>query len=89
MAKDYELLFCRFHVKETDNPQEVDFLLVKNGMVLPIEVKSGADSTSHISLDRFLIKFKDVADRAYVVHAKDLRIDGNITYLPVYMTMLL
>ena len=58
-------------------------------MVLPIEVKSGADSTSHISLDRFLIKFKDVADRAYVVHAKDLRSDGNITYLPVYMTMLL
>ena len=89
VAKDYELLFCRFHVKETDNPQEVDFLLVKNGMVLPIEVKSGADSTSHISLDRFLIKFKDVADRAYVVHTKDLRIDGNITYLPVYMTMLL
>lgn len=88
MAKDYELLFCRFHVKETDNPGS-DFLLVKNGMVLPIEVKSGADSTSHISLDRFLIKFKDVADRAYVVHAKDLRIDGNITYLPVYMTMLL
>ena len=58
-------------------------------MVLPIEVKSGTDSTSHISLDRSLIKFKDVADRAYVVHAKDLRIDENITYLPVYMTMLL
>ena len=45
VAKNYELLFCRFQVKETNNPQEVDFLLVKNGRVLPIEVKSGADST--------------------------------------------
>ena len=74
-------------MKETNNPQEVDFLLVKNGKVLPIEVKSGTDSTSHISLDRFLIKFKDVTDRAYVIHTKDLRVDGNITYLPAYMTM--
>ena len=87
VAKNYELLFCRFQVKETNNPQEVDFLLVKNGRVLPIEVKSGADSTSHISLDRFLIKFKGVTDRAYVIHTKDLRVDGNITYLPAYMTM--
>ena len=87
VAKNYELLFCRFLVEETNNPQEVDFLLVKDGKVLPIEVKSGASSTSHISLDRFLTKYKAVADHAYVIHTKDLRVDGNITYLPAYMTM--
>lgn len=86
-AKNYELLFCRFLVEETNNPQEVDFLLVKDGKVLPVEVKSGASSTSHISLDRFLTKYKAVADHAYVIHTKDLRVDGNITYLPAYMTM--
>lgn len=87
VAKNYELLFCRFLVEETNNPQEVDFLLVKDGKVLPVEVKSGASSTSHISLDRFLTKFKSVADHTYVIHTKDLRVDGNITYLPAYMTM--
>lgn len=65
VAKNYELLFCRFLVEETNNPQEVDFLLVKDGKVLPVEVKSGASSTSHISLDRFLTKYKSVADHAY------------------------
>ena len=88
-VRNHELLFCRFWVKETKNPQEIDFMLVKDGKVIPLEVKSGADSTRHVSLDRFMDKFRTVTGGAYVIHTKDLRVDGDIVYLPVYMTMFL
>ena len=88
-ARDHELLFCRFWVKDTKNPQEIDFMLIKDGKVIPLEVKSGADSTRHVSLDRFMDKFWTVTGGAYVIYTKDLRVDGDIVYLPVYMTMFL
>ena len=34
-------------------------------------------------------KYSDWVDRAFVVHSKDLRVDGNITYIPIYMAMFL
>ena len=30
-VRNHELLFCRFWVKETKNPQEIDFMLVMDG----------------------------------------------------------
>ena len=69
---------------------EVDFLV--NNMaemtVLPIEVKSGKDYTSHKALDNFL-KNKEynipsgiVLDNEREVYTKD-----NVTYMPIYYVM--
>ena len=56
--------------------------------VLPIEVKSGKDFTSHKSLDRFIanedynIPYGIVLDNAREVYTKN-----NVTYMPIYYIM--
>lgn len=69
---------------------EVDYLVnnVSGMTVLPIEVKSGKDFTSHKALDRFLadeeynIPSGIVLDNERVVYTKN-----KITYMPVYFVM--
>ena len=69
---------------------EVDFLVnnVAGMTVLPIEVKSGKDFTSHKALDRFLsdkeynIPSGIVLDNERKVYTKD-----NVTYMPIYFIM--
>ena len=51
-------------------------------------MKSGR-SAVHRSLDRYMRKYPDRSDRAFVVHTKDLRTDGDVTYIPAYMAMFL
>lgn len=34
-------------------------------------------------------KYRSRIEQAYIIHTKDLREDGDITYIPVYMTCLL
>ena len=71
----HELEFAKFKVKD-------------GGETVPVECKS-ATSSKHTSLDLFMETHKDSVKRAYVIHGKDLRVDGNVTYIPVYMTMFL
>jgi hypothetical protein len=69
---------------------EVDYLVndVASMAVLPIEVKSGKDFTSHKSLDKFLankeyhIPSGIVLDNAREVYTKD-----HVTYMPIYYIM--
>lgn len=69
---------------------EIDYLVnnVAGMTVLPIEVKSGKDFTSHKALDRFLadkeynIPLGIVLDNEREVYTKD-----NITYMPIYYIM--
>ena len=82
----HNLVFAKFDHKDSDNLQEVDFLIPEGRGMIPVECKSG-DSSRHISLDRFLDKYGRSVKHAYVVHGKDLRVDGDITYIPIYMTM--
>ncbi len=82
----HELIFSKFKTNESERYQEVDFLISDGSKVTPVEVKSSI-STRHVSLDRFMAKYSDHTDRAYVIHGKDLRKDDNIVYLPIYMTM--
>lgn len=71
---------------------EVDFLIdnQQSLSVLPIEVKSGKDYTVHSALKR-LMEIKDYGINKGVVlsNNEDIREEGNITYLPVYMAMFL
>ena len=86
VAKGIRPVFFEFSTDESTRIQEIDFLISDGKKVLPVEVKSGR-SASHKSLDRYLRIYSDRSDGAFVIHTKDLRTDGPITYIPVYMTM--
>ena len=69
---------------------EVDFLVNNTAdmTVLPIEVKSGKDYTTHKALDHFL------EDKEYNIHSgivlsneREIHTKGGITYMPVYFVM--
>ena len=82
VCSGYELFFHRF------DRYEVDFLLTTGKKLLPIEVKSSSYS-AHKSLDHFQDKYPDRIKTSYVIYSKDLKREGNITYIPFYMTMFL
>ena len=66
---------------------ELDFLVEQAGQVLPIEVKSGKDYTSHRALSRILeIEDYDI-NEALVLSGGNLSQEGKILYAPVYMIM--
>lgn len=54
----------------------------------PIEVKTG-NYKKHTSIDRFKKKYKRNVGTRYVLHTKDLEVNGDIVYLPLYMAMFL
>lgn len=89
VASGHPLYFCRFRTKGSDKSHEVDFLMSSARSVVPIECKSGQNSTQHASLDRFMEKYSEWVGPAYVVHMKDLRTEGGVTYVPIYMSMFL
>ncbi|MCQ2071164.1 MAG: hypothetical protein MJZ68_08535 [archaeon] len=63
---------------------ELDFLISKGLKTIPKGVKSSTER-SHISLDKFIEKHNNGISDAYVVCTKNLRVEGKITYLPIYM----
>ncbi len=67
---------------------EVDFLLSRKDKVCPIEVKSSGYN-SHKSLDKFKEKYQSRILQNYLLYTKDLRREGDLLYLPVYMAGLL
>ncbi len=72
---------------------EIDFLISKSNIsnrhnISPIEVKSGKNYTVK-SLNKFKDKFTEQTHISYVLHASDFKDKNGITYLPLYMTMLL
>lgn len=67
---------------------ETDFLLSRKDKICPIEVKSSGYK-SHKSLDRFQEKFSSRIMQRYLLYTKDLRKEGDILCLPVYMAGLL
>jgi uncharacterized protein len=72
---------------------EIDFLIAKNKVtsrhnISPIEVKSGKNYTLN-SLQKFRAKYAEQISTPYVIHTDDFKEEEGITYLPIYMTMLL
>lgn len=82
-----------FFYREVDDAtrrttMEVDFLLRRGGKVCPVEVKSSS-SKSIKSLLRFSEKFGKRVGTAYVLHAGEVKREGEVVYLPYYMGPLL
>jgi predicted AAA+ superfamily ATPase len=73
---------------ETEKKYEIDFLIVKNKKICPIEVKSSG-YTSHKSFDYFIDKYPIKVQERYIIYIKDLKFTDGITYIPAYMTGLL
>lgn len=69
---------------------EVDFVLEKgNGTILPVEVKSGKDYAFHLALNNILSNTEYNIPEAIVLCNDNVRVDGKVVYLPVYMAMFL
>lgn len=67
---------------------EIDFVIPDKHKVSPIEVKSSGYK-SHKSLDEFCTKFSDRIMNKYLIYTKDFKREGDVNYIPVYMTMFL
>jgi predicted AAA+ superfamily ATPase len=84
----HELYYYTFPTDSGKHNYEVDFLIADGDKVSPIEVKSSGYK-AHTSLDAFCRKFSSRIRNKYLVYTKDMRKDGDVLYLPVYMTMFL
>lgn len=88
-----DLFFYTSYNKETKhNDIEIDFI-ISNGSktklkIYPIEVKSTTVFKT-TSLMRFKEKFKERIGKSYIISPKPFKIEGDITYLPCYMTICL
>lgn len=88
-AAGNELYYYTFKEAEADKKNyEIDFLISRSGKICPIEVKS-SNYNRHVSIDLFRKKFSSRILHSYILNTKDLRIEGDLIYLPVYMTLLL
>ncbi len=85
--------FSKASRDKAEDRMEIDFLISKSKItnkhnISPIEVKSG-DRYTLSSIKKFINKYKEQTNTPYVLHTKDLKVEDGITYLPLYMTMLL
>ena len=67
---------------------EVDFLVRMDRKVVPIEAKSGKEYTVK-SLLKFKEKFSDKVGKQIVLHDGDLKREGDLIFLPYYMSFVI
>lgn len=88
-ANGHSLYYYTFKADpEGKNNYEIDFLITDETKLQPIEVKSSGYLT-HKSLDKFIETYHSRIGRSIVLYPKDLKVEGNMQYLPVYMAALL
>ncbi len=68
---------------------ELDFLIERNGEILPIEIKSGKNYTRHAALTSVMENPDYAIPEAYVFQNDNVKTFGKITYYPIYMLMFL
>lgn len=88
-SKGYDLYFySKKDNEKAQNTMEVDFIIIQDKKLNPIEVKSGKYN-KHTSIDRFKKKYKKNVGTRYVLHPQDLKVEDDIIYLPLYMAIFL
>ncbi len=85
--------YTRYNEEKHRNDIEIDFLLTTGNKVsqklIPLEVKS-SKSYKVESMKKFIEKFEDRIDKAYIIHPKNLSIrEDGIICIPAYMTFCL
>lgn len=81
-------LFYHIFPKDDKHNYEIDFLLSRGTKICPVEVKS-SNYKVHASMDEFCKKYPSRIGNRYLIYTKDLRKDGELLLVPVYMTGLL
>lgn len=75
----------KLYYYKPDDDHELEFLIEKNGEVVPIEVKAG--NTSTVTLNAFIAKYN--SSLAYKFISRNVGTDGTKITLPHYMIMFL
>lgn len=83
----HDLFYYTFPAEHNHN-YELDFLLEKNGKMVPIEVKSSGYK-SHKSLDAFCEKFSQRIGNRILLYTKDYHKDQQTECLPIYFAGML
>lgn len=68
---------------------EIDLVIERNGVVCPIEVKSGKDYKRHSALENILSEKNYEINEAFIFSNANVEIVGKRVYMPVYMCMFL
>lgn len=68
---------------------ELDFVILYNSNVLPIEIKSGKDYKRHSALSNVLSNSNTSISEAYVFCNSNIEKIGKITYFPIYLVAFL
>lgn len=84
-AKGDKLYYHMWPTPSGKHNYEIDFLLSRGFKLCPIEVKSSGYK-AHVSMDEFCKKFSQHIGLKYLLYTKDLRKDGDLWFLPVYLT---
>lgn len=91
-ARGYHLYFHEFLYSENDSAKdkkyEIDFMIVKNKKICPIEVKS-SNYRTHKSFDNLKKKYQLKMEDSYIVYSRDYKYEDGIHYIPFYMVMCL
>lgn len=92
-AAGHKLYFFSKYDEDAENRMEIDFLIAKSKLtnrhnISPIEVKSG-EKYSFTSLRKCKTKYGQYLSTSYLIHDKDLKIEDDILFIPIYMTSLL
>ncbi len=91
-AKGHRLFFfSRYEKGNARANMEIDFLIVREydnaamkARISPVEVKSGRGYGTS-SLDKFRERYGKRLGVEYVLHPKQMKVDGDRVYLPLYM----
>lgn len=82
-----ELVAHGFEPRYYNSPKygEIDFVIERNGHVVPLEVKSGKHYARHSALSHLLSDSEYDLPQAFVFNDKTWKSEDRILYLPAYM----
>ena len=83
-----ELKYSSFYKEGSSKKYSIDFLFGNGKKISPVEVKSSGYQ-QHSSIDEFVRKYHSIIDKSYIIYGKNLKVDGDYIYLPVYMAFCL
>ena len=66
---------------------EVDFLLNNNGKLLAIEIKSGKNINNFRAIPKLVKEPYNIENGYIFSNKKEIKVEGNLTYFPIYMIM--
>lgn len=87
-ASGHSLKYNSFYKKDSNTKYSIDFFIDDSNKIIPIEVKS-SNYDSHTSIDEFVKKYHQYVSKEILIYSKNYKEEGNLIYLPIYMTMCL